>query len=67
MILRNPGDAIEGEKLVATGRKITKPILVAATARHRAQRVYIHGSPAKCYIDRPIRLLEIPQKQSREL
>jgi len=58
LILRGPGDAVEGEKLVATGRKISKPFLVTATARHRAQLVYVHGSPARCYIDKPVRILE---------
>jgi len=57
MILRGLGDAVEGEKLVAVGRKISKPIIIPATARHRAQQVYIYGPPAKCYIDRPVRLL----------
>lgn len=58
MILRGRGDAIEGEKLVAVGKKISKPIIIPATARHRAQQVYIYGTPATCYIDKPIRILE---------
>lgn len=58
MILRGIGDAVEGEKLVAVGRKVSKPIIIPATARHRAQQVYIHGTPAKCYIDKPVRLLK---------
>ncbi len=57
MILRGLGDTVEGEKLVAVGRKISKPIIVPATARHRAQQVYIYGAPAKCYIDKPVRIL----------
>ena len=60
MILRNPGDAVEGEKLIAVGRKITKPILISATARHRGQRVYGYGLPAICYIDKPCRALHKP-------
>lgn len=58
MILRSIGDAIEGEKLVAVGRRVSKPIIIPATARHRAQQVYIYGTPAKCYIDKPVRLLK---------
>ena len=58
MILRNPGDAVEGEKLVATGRKVSRPILVPATAKHRAQLAYVYGLPARCYIDKPIRILK---------
>ena len=42
---------------VAVGGKISKPIIIPATARHRAQQVYIHGNPAKCYVDRPIKIL----------
>jgi hypothetical protein len=57
MILRGIGDAVEGEKLVAVGRKVSKPIIIPATARHRAQQVYISGNPAKCYVDRPVRIL----------
>ncbi len=58
MILRNQGDAVEGEKLIAIGRKITKPILIPTTARHRAQQVYVYGLPATCYIDKTIRYLK---------
>ena len=58
MILRDRGDAVEGEKLVALGRKISKPIIIPATAKHRAQRIYIYGTPARCYIDKPVRILE---------
>lgn len=57
MILRGIGDVVEGEKLVAVGRRVSKPIIIPATARHRAQQVYIYGTPAKCYIDRPVRIL----------
>lgn len=58
MILRGLGDAVEGEKLVAVGRKISKPMVVPATARHRAQQAYVYGKPAKCYVDRPVRILK---------
>jgi hypothetical protein len=58
MILRGIGDAVEGEKLVAVGRRVSKPIIIPATARHRAQQAYIYGTPAKCYIDKPVRLLK---------
>lgn len=58
MILRGIGDAVEGEKLVAVGRRVSKPIIIPATARHRAQQVYIYGIPAKCYIDKSVRLLK---------
>ena len=57
MILRGQGDAVEGERLVATGRKISKPIVIPATARHRGVRAIVYGLPAKCYIDKVLRLL----------
>lgn len=57
MILTGMGDAVKGEKLVAVGGKVSKPIIIPATARHRAQQVYIYGTPAKCYIDKPIKIL----------
>jgi len=58
MILRGIGDMVEGEKLVAVGRKVSKPIVIPATAQHRAQQVYIYGKPAKCYVDKPVRILK---------
>jgi len=57
MILRGLGDVVEGEKLVAVGRKVSKSIIIPGTARHRAQQVYVYGNPAKCYVDRPVRIL----------
>lgn len=58
MILRGAGDAVEGQKLVAVGRKMSKLIVIPATARHRAQQVYVYGGPARCYVDRLVRILK---------
>jgi hypothetical protein len=58
VILRGQGDAVEGERLVAVGRKITRPIVIPATGRHRAVQAVIYGIPARCYISKPIRILE---------
>lgn len=57
MILRERGDAVEGERLVATGRKISRPIVIPATARHRGTQVTVYGLPARCYVSKPLRLL----------
>jgi len=57
MILRGRGDTIEGEKLVAVGRKISKPIIIPETARYGGQQIHIYGAPAKCYVDIRIRIL----------
>ena len=54
--LRDPGDAMAGEKLVAVGRKIGKVHLIPQTSAHRAQAVYVWGKPARCFIDISIRL-----------
>jgi hypothetical protein len=54
--LRETGDAVVGEKLVAIGRKISKVHLISLTSAHRAQTVYVWGKPARCFIDIPIRL-----------
>jgi len=61
MILREPGDAVEGERLVAIGRKVTRPIVIPSTSRHRAVQVIIYGTPARCYVSKPIRILRNPQ------
>lgn len=46
------GDELLGAKLVAVGRRVSKPTLVAGTSAHRAQRIEIEGKPARCFIDR---------------
>jgi hypothetical protein len=53
--LREPGDAVAGEKLLGWGRKISRIHLISGTSAHRAQSVYIWGAPAKCRIDIAIR------------
>ena len=53
--LRDVGDSVAGEKLAAVGRKIGHVIVISGTGAHRAQRVYIWGDPARCYVDKPIR------------
>lgn len=54
MELRDEGDAVIGQKLVAIGREISKVHVFPATSAHRAQRVYVWGKPARCYVDIPI-------------
>lgn len=57
MKLTNVGDELEGERLVAVGRKVSKPVLIVGSSAHRAQRIDVFGKPAKCFIDRPLRAL----------
>ena len=54
--LREPGDAVVGEKLVAWGRKISRVYLIPGTGAHRGQSVYVWGTPAQCRIDIAVRL-----------
>ncbi len=55
MILKDIGDSIVGERIRCEYRKSTKSILIAKGA-HRYQRIIIHGLPAECWIEKPIRL-----------
>lgn len=53
--LRDVGDSVAGEKLVAIGRTVSRVYVVTGTGAHRAQRVYVWGKPARCYVDRLVR------------
>lgn len=53
--LRDVGDSVVGEKLVAVGRKVGRVFVVSGTGAHRARRVYVFGKPARCYVDKPVR------------
>jgi len=57
MDLFSIGDSVNGKRLVAVGREVSKTDVIAGSGRHRAQRVVIKGFPAKCYIDIPIQKL----------
>ena len=57
MDLFSIGDSVNGKRLVAAGREVSKTEVIAGSGRHRAQRVVIKGFPAKCYIDIPIQKL----------
>jgi len=55
MILRDVGDGVVGERIRCEYRKSTRPILIAKGA-HRYQRIIIHGLPAECCIEKPVRV-----------
>ncbi len=57
MILKDSGDGIMGERIRCEYRKSTKSILIAKGA-HRCQRIIIHGLPAECWIEKPVRVLK---------
>ena len=49
------GDSVAGEKLAVVGRKVGRVFVIAGTGAHRAQRVYVWGDPARCYVDKAVR------------
>ena len=49
------GDSVAGEKLAVVGRKVGRVFVITGTGAHRAQRVYIWGDTARCYVDKPVR------------
>ena len=49
------GDSVSGEKLAVVGRKVGRVIVITGTRAHRAQRMYVWGDPARCYVDKAIR------------
>ncbi len=54
--LSEPGDRVEGEKLLAWGRKVSRIHLISGSSAHRAQSVSIWGMPARCVVDKPWRV-----------
>ncbi len=53
--LRRAGDSVAGEKLAAAGRQVSRVVVISGTGAHRAQRVYIWGDRARCYVDKEVR------------
>jgi len=56
-VYRELGDAIVGEIISGEARKITKPIVISKTGRHRAKRIILRGN-AICKIEKKLRLDE---------
>lgn len=57
-ILTNVGDGIKAERIICIFRKMTRPILVSRTHKHRAQQIKIFGLPAEAYISKPFRFIK---------
>jgi len=51
-----PGNFVEGEKLLAWGRKVSRVHLISGSSAHRAQSVTVWGMPAKCMVDKAWRV-----------
>ncbi len=54
---REPGNAIEGERIIGQARAISRTVVVPGTSSHRIQEVVLKSN-ALCVIDRPFRLVE---------
>jgi hypothetical protein len=59
-ILRELGDGVEGERLWAEFRKMSKPILTHKTGAHRAQRAKLEGLPAIVVVEKLMRARAYP-------
>lgn len=57
VLLHKRHDGIEGERIVCICRKVKSQRLVAGSHLHRALEMVIEGTPAKCYILKPVRSL----------
>lgn len=57
MILTSVNDGIQGERIVCICRKIKSKRIVSGTHAHRAMELVIEGTPAKCFILKPVRAL----------
>jgi len=53
--LGSVGDCVAAEKLAVVGRKVGRVFVISGSGAHRAQRVYVWGDPARCYVDKPVR------------
>jgi hypothetical protein len=57
MILYGVNDGIEGERIVCICRAIRRKRIVAGSHAHRAMEMVIEGTPAKCFVLKPVRAL----------
>ena len=54
-VYTSKGDAIKGERIICTARKVTKPELIKGSSAHRLNRLKLSGrgkTPAFCVIDK---------------
>lgn len=55
-ILYESGDAIKGDQIVGEARKISKPKVIIATHRHKAQQVILEEN-AVCFVRKKLRFI----------
>ncbi|MDR2829823.1 MAG: hypothetical protein LBB45_02105 [Methanobrevibacter sp.] len=51
------GDVLKGNRLIAEARKISEPIVIVKTGRHKAQRIILKDN-AMCIIDRKLKYVD---------
>lgn len=57
MMLTNVNDGIQGERIVCICRVVRSKRVMPGSHAHRAMEMVIEGTPAKCYILKPVRAL----------
>ena len=57
MMLTNVNDGIQGERIVCICRAVRRRRVVPGSHAHRALEMVIEGTPAKCFILKPMRAL----------
>jgi len=50
------GDSLHGDKIVCEARKISKPVIIIKTGRHKAQQIALWEN-AFCVIEKKLRFL----------
>ena len=58
MILTSANDGILGERIVCMCRAMRSRRIVPGSHAHRALEMVIDGTPAKCFILKPVRALQ---------
>jgi hypothetical protein len=56
-IYTNEADTLKGNKIVAEARKITDPILIVKSGRHKAQRIILKDN-AMCRIAKKYKFIK---------
>jgi len=51
-VLREPGDEVQGEKLLCFYRKSGSEGIVQLTGGHRGRRIMLHGLPGRDIVER---------------
>jgi hypothetical protein len=58
MLLHNAHDGVKGERIVCICRSIKRQRVVPGSHAHRAIEIVVEGTPAKCFVLKPVRSLQ---------